>query len=388
MMHFIGTDEAGYGPNLGPLVVSATCWSWQSPDSSAHILHQPHKIPTPRVVGQQPFLFADSDCDPTVFLSMTQSKKSLKGHSLNTLQAADALEELVGSFGTCVQESLASLAALKIGDSKKIYRKEHLSSLEFPVLVTLLASQSVQAHAISEQDFSWPQLVNRLGDIAPAPFWEVDFAPGLPLDAATGTPAELRHTAQMLARLWSPATGLILRSINSRRVYPREFNQMLSRGLKSDLLAEVTLGLAANAVHKIDTSATTDAHDTIVLLCDKLGGRNSYRDYLEHFFPDRTLTIMTESRPLSCYQLLGPRTTLFVRFQVHGESQPPTALASMVSKYVREVSMTAFNQYWQSKVPKLAPTAGYPLDARRFMAEIDPVRKKLAMDDASIWRNK
>ena len=26
MAYLIGTDEAGYGPNLGPLVVSATVW--------------------------------------------------------------------------------------------------------------------------------------------------------------------------------------------------------------------------------------------------------------------------------------------------------------------------------------------------------------------------
>ena len=26
MTYLIGTDEAGYGPNLGPLVISATVW--------------------------------------------------------------------------------------------------------------------------------------------------------------------------------------------------------------------------------------------------------------------------------------------------------------------------------------------------------------------------
>ena len=26
MPYLVGTDEAGYGPNLGPLVVSATVW--------------------------------------------------------------------------------------------------------------------------------------------------------------------------------------------------------------------------------------------------------------------------------------------------------------------------------------------------------------------------
>ena len=30
--YFIGTDEAGYGPNLGPLIVSSTIW--QVPDET------------------------------------------------------------------------------------------------------------------------------------------------------------------------------------------------------------------------------------------------------------------------------------------------------------------------------------------------------------------
>ena len=30
MGYLIGTDEAGYGPNLGPLVISATVW--EAPD--------------------------------------------------------------------------------------------------------------------------------------------------------------------------------------------------------------------------------------------------------------------------------------------------------------------------------------------------------------------
>ena len=31
MLYVIGTDEAGYGPHLGPLVISATLWQLDDP---------------------------------------------------------------------------------------------------------------------------------------------------------------------------------------------------------------------------------------------------------------------------------------------------------------------------------------------------------------------
>src|SRR5689334_1036638 len=35
MAYILGTDEAGYGPNLGPLVISATLW--QTPGDSCEV---------------------------------------------------------------------------------------------------------------------------------------------------------------------------------------------------------------------------------------------------------------------------------------------------------------------------------------------------------------
>ncbi len=60
----------------------------------------------------------------------------------------------------------------------------------------------------------------------------------------------------------------------------------------------------------------------------------------------------------------------------------PTALASMTSKYLRELSMRAFNDYWCGRVQNLAPTAGYPRDARRFMNDIQTVQAKLGIAKA------
>jgi ribonuclease HII len=64
------------------------------------------------------------------------------------------------------------------------------------------------------------------------------------------------------------------------------------------------------------------------------------------------------------------------------------ALASMVSKYLREVLMERFNRFWQERVPGLRPTAGYPSDAARFFAAIGPARQQLGIAENDLWRTR
>ncbi len=66
----------------------------------------------------------------------------------------------------------------------------------------------------------------------------------------------------------------------------------------------------------------------------------------------------------------------------------PVALASMVSKYLREALMREFNAFWQRHVPGLKPTAGYPLDAARFFAEIRAALEGLGLSERQVWRRK
>jgi hypothetical protein len=73
---------------------------------------------------------------------------------------------------------------------------------------------------------------------------------------------------------------------------------------------------------------------------------------------------------------------------MQGERYLPTALASMTAKYLRELSMRAFNEFWCARVPGLRPTAGYPTDAPRFKREIDALQRELAIDDHVLWRNR
>ena len=77
-----------------------------------------------------------------------------------------------------------------------------------------------------------------------------------------------------------------------------------------------------------------------------------------------------------------------MRFVTRCERFAPAALASMAAKYLRELSMHAFNAFWCGHVADLKPTAGYPVDARRFKAAISNTQRKLGIADEVLWRVK
>ncbi len=126
----------------------------------------------------------------------------------------------------------------------------------------------------------------------------------------------------------------------------------------------------------------------VLALCDKHGGRNRYAPLLQTQFPDPLVEIHGEAAERSVYRWGPPDARIEVRFCARGEAFLPTALASMTAKYVRELSMLAFNQYWCARIPELRPTAGYPTDARRFDREVAAVRATLGIDERSYWRSR
>jgi hypothetical protein len=60
----------------------------------------------------------------------------------------------------------------------------------------------------------------------------------------------------------------------------------------------------------------------------------------------------------------------------------------MLSKYVRELHMGLFNEFWREHLADLKPTAGYAVDARRFLREIAPLRRRLEIDDRRLVRQR
>lgn len=109
---------------------------------------------------------------------------------------------------------------------------------------------------------------------------------------------------------------------------------------------------------------------------DRLGGRKFYEPWLSRLFPLRPLEILEESPFRSSYRVRADRGSRTFLFQVKGEDAfPEIALASCLAKYVRELFMIQFNRWWTGATG-IRPTAGYPGDARRFLAEISRARPR------------
>jgi hypothetical protein len=119
-------------------------------------------------------------------------------------------------------------------------------------------------------------------------------------------------------------------------------------------------------------------------VADKHGGRNRYDGYLQEIAEGAMIFRLREAHDVSRYRI--GKTEL--RFQAGGEAHLPVALASMVSKYVRELSMELFNRFWAAHVPDLKPTKGYPIDAQRFRAEIAEAQRRLEIPDEALWRER
>jgi ribonuclease HII len=104
-------------------------------------------------------------------------------------------------------------------------------------------------------------------------------------------------------------------------------------------------------------------------------------------FQEWDLEVISEIDGRADYRLVRGAHVVRLIFAEKAEEQAmPVALASMLSKYLREALMHRFNRYWKIHVPDLAPTAGYYNDGERFLRDIAGKRRELGIADGDLVR--
>ncbi|QJW95332.1 hypothetical protein [Frigoriglobus tundricola] len=309
----VGIDEAGYGPNLGPLVQAAVALRLPEGDPAgwatlASVVRRAHERPDGRLL---------------------------------------------------------------IDDSKKVYTRGGLEALERGVW-SITGADPRPLH-----EFLWS------GDDVPA--WGDELCAEAWFDGDDAVPLHIAPDAEWAAS--EPVRGAIGGQwTGDYRIVPApRFNRMVDEyGSKGTVLGRGLIELLGAL-----TGAVPQDGEPLLFACDKQGGRNFYGSILQEAFPDGWVVAERESADESRYRVEGlPReVTITFRPRADGDSVS-VALASMVCKYLREVCMWQFNRFWAGHVPGLQPTAGYPVDAKRFYAEIRPAMDRLGLTADQVWRKK
>ena len=98
---------------------------------------------------------------------------------------------------------------------------------------------------------------------------------------------------------------------------------------------------------------------------------------------------MTQLRERSHYRLGLDAGPIDLGFVMKGDRlDPRISWGSILAKYLRELVLHAFNAHFCERVPGLRPTAGYPEDAKRFIAEVRAALGSQVLEPSAWIRSK
>lgn len=265
---------------------------------------------------------------------------------------------------------------VRVCDSKKLHKgARKMEQLERTALAFFQAFHGL-SREITIQDFFQNGLTTR-GALERHP-WYSDLALPLPIAADR---RDIQRAARRIRSVCDYRKIKIL-DIGVRVVAEGEYNDMI------DLYNNKSIALfhaASPALRRISAVAKQNP----MVVCDRQGGRASYAPLLSEAFSGDWVQIVREGRKESLYIIKTERGPLKIAFAEKGERRSMScALASIFAKYARELSMHLWNRYFSGVAPAVRPTAGYYVDAMRYLKEAGPALKGAGIDPRSLVRSR
>lgn len=315
MRVYAGIDEAGYGPMFGPLVIGRSVLAVDGGDPEAEADFW-------KLLGKA---VCKARGDKRGRVAVNDSKKL---HTSSAKHRLRDLERGVLSFAT-----LAGHRPGNVGD--------------------LLDALGETAHR-RMRDLPW---------YAPTPTWPWQ---DLPVDSTAG---EIAVATGMLTAA-AKVAGVTVLDVGAAIVFEDQFNQMVHA-----TRSKATVAFTFVSRHLAAIWQRYGAHDPVVVV-DRQSGRTHYRQPLALAIPDANMQVIDESELASVYRLSTDRPTprsMTIRFEIDSEQNHlPVALASMISKFSRELLMMRFQKWFSERAADIKPTAGYGTDAKRFWLDVQP----------------
>ena len=330
MLIYAGIDEAGYGPKFGPMTIGMSVMAIKDAPTAIELIDKPFNL-------------------------------------------WEKLHKVV-----CKDIKTAKTGKLAVNDSKKIKTASSGVKHIERSLLSFMKNTGAELNRIDELmtycgENSWQDV----------PVW---------YEATTENPwtsipkcctsGELGIDAAMLGKALK-AQQIKPLDFRVAVLFEKQFNEMVS---KTHSKASASFTFVSK---HIDYVWQRYGHLKPFVAVDRQGGRTRYRDILVACFPGTRVDVIEECPARSAYTITSydNKKMMVVSFEVGSELvHMPTALASMLSKYLREMMMYRMQAYFLKVMPDVKPCAGYGVDAKRFWAELEPNLQMLNIQTHEIRR--
>ncbi|MBX3234047.1 MAG: hypothetical protein KIT84_32945 [Labilithrix sp.] len=340
--HFVGIDENGMGPRLGPLVVTSVLARAAEPSVGLDLATKKPRGALAKRIGDSKRLVAFDD--------------STLGEAW-----ARALAQRGPTAPPTEAPATASMAATNA--------TARPAATAMPTATAMPAATAAFAPA-TPAELLRAIVLDSEGELrAPCPSHHVDLCWGDAGEALVSSAADVARCAKDLDRL--AAKGLDVVRVRVAIVCTRRLNDAIHLGRSR-------FDVDLHTMERLTLAARADAGEDVLALCGKVGGFDFYAD---RFGPlaGRLHTVLGEGRARSDYQVPGVGRLSFLRDAEEGHIL--IGLASLVGKWVRDHLMRRIVRFHRAHVPDLPDVSGYHDPAStRFIADTKLVRKKLNVD--------